>query len=84
MTLVDLIRLIDARGPLAHPGQRDELASFARQLLGWCDAAWTATSEAGARADELTEAYERGKAHVLCELLGDQELLHLQVERTTT
>lgn len=56
-------------------GLEDDVVALARHLKGCADLAWDACSVAGAKGDDLTAAYQRGRAHALCEVLGDQEAL---------
>lgn len=55
-------------------GQK-EVSDFAKSLADKAGEAWEAVTLAGARADDLAAAYQRGRAHTLCEVLGDQDIL---------
>lgn len=58
------------------PTQFDSaLMELARTVKAAADEAWDLTAKAATRGDVTTETYQRGRAHALCEVLGDQESL---------
>lgn len=54
---------------------RAAVTPYAHELKRLADTAWNAAAAAAAKGDDITEAYERGKAHALCAALGDQPRL---------
>jgi hypothetical protein len=80
-TLQDVLGDIDRRGPLAHSGQRLALCVFIAHTMIKADEAWRKLSETH---DDLEDAYQRGRSHALCEILGDQEALARMLDRKVT
>ena len=52
-----------------------EAVALARHIKEMADIAWDEAAKARISDDELTAAYETGRAHAFCEVLGDQEQL---------
>lgn len=70
-----MARLVTMQTLVSDRIESDHFYDLVRQTRKQADEAWTAVSEAAARGDEIDESYQRGRAHALCELLGDQEYL---------
>lgn len=69
---LDLAGVIDLGASL---GSYQRVKALAREVFAEQHNAWNETAAAHIRGDDLSGAYQRGRAHALCRVLGDQERL---------
>lgn len=51
------------------------LHKLTRELIDEAAEAWDQVADHSVSGDDVSAAYERGRAHTLCRVLGDQEAL---------